>query len=524
MTRREAQEVERQAHTLLMRAAATLDLGRVPPALREDVGIESALLIKEILDRLPLNPAETIPGVRTVDAYRDSRRNEVPFRWQVPNTELEIVELRSGDNSGRLLFSTQSVGRAADFHARIADLPYRQESADVSLGYLSPATSPGFYDYYVATPGHLVPSATLLGDVVADLPGWLTEVRGGQAVFQWVGLWLGLLTALAAVVFTFWAIVFRARNFADPLDDWIRAGLLVLLSAFLDLVVDFANDVINVTGPALELLVTAGGAATVLLLAGVTYLVTRALAESVLVWRRTRALSVDGSRLRVGSQIFGFLAAAWVLVAGARELGADVVPLLAGLGIGGLAVALAAQKSIANYLGSLTLLANKPIREGDLVGFGDRIGTVEAIGLHATRIRTLERTQVTVPNASFSELQLENYSARDHRLLKTTLPLRFDTTVMQMRAMLDAVHGHLADHPKVLEDGLRVRFVGYSEHSKDIELFAYIDTTGTPEFLEIQKSLLLSIEEAINALGTTLAIPAVRQFNLDQDLELPPSS
>jgi len=184
----------------------------------------------------------------------------------------------------------------------------------------------------------------------------------------------------------------------------------------------------------------------------------KAVAETVIATPRISDESIDASLLRIGARVIGFLIATWIIVDGAQELGADVLPLVAGLGIGGLAVALAARTTIANFIGSLVLFANRPVRVGDLCRYGDQIGTVESIGFLSTRIRSLERTIVTVPNAEFSEMKLDNLTARDQRLLKTVLQLRYETTPEQLRHVLAKLRELLRSHPKVTPDPTRVRW------------------------------------------------------------------
>jgi hypothetical protein len=199
-----------------------------------------------------------------------------------------------------------------------------------------------------------------------------------------------------------------------------------------------------------------------------------------------------------------------------------VIPLLAGLGVGGLAVALAAQRTLANFIGSLILFANKPVKVGDFCRYGDQIGTVEKIGLLATRIRSLERTVVTVPNAEFSEMKLDNFTKRDQRLLKTVLQLRYETTPEQMRYVLTKMREMLLGHPKVTPAPARVRFVGYGAFSKDVEVFAYLYCQDQDTFLAIQEDILLRTEDIVNAAGSGFAFPSqtayiTRDKGLDRD-------
>jgi MscS family membrane protein len=181
--------------------------------------------------------------------------------------------------------------------------------------------------------------------------------------------------------------------------------------------------------------------------------------------------------------------------------------ILTGLGIGGIAIALAAQKTIENLFGGVAMITDRPVAVGDFCKFGDRIGTVEDIGLRSTRIRTLDRTMVTVPNAEFSAMTLENFNKRDKVLFAPKLSLRRDTTPEQVRKILKAIERILKNHPKIETGELPVRFVGVGTYSLDLEIFTYGATRDYDEFLEIQQDLLLQMMDAITAAGAALALP-----------------
>lgn len=185
----------------------------------------------------------------------------------------------------------------------------------------------------------------------------------------------------------------------------------------------------------------------------------------------------------------------------------DTKTVLAGLGIGGIAIALAAQKTVENVFGGLSVVTDHPVYVGDFCKFGDNVGTVEDIGLRSTRIRTLDRTVLTVPNAQFSSVTLENFSRQDKMLFYPKLNLRRDTTPEQVRTILAAIEKLLKAHPKVETGNLPVRFIGVGAYSLDIEIFVYILTEDGDEFMGIRQDLLLHILDAIKRAGAALAIP-----------------
>lgn len=200
------------------------------------------------------------------------------------------------------------------------------------------------------------------------------------------------------------------------------------------------------------------------------------------------------------------------LLATLHSWGYNTTALLAGLGVGGLAIALAAQKTLENLFGGVAITSDKPVLVGDYCRYGDKFGTVEDIGLRSTRLRTLDRTVVTIPNATFSSLEIENFAQRDKFFFHPTLQLHKDTTPDQVRTVRENIRNLLLATDKVDPQPARVRMIGIGQWSLDLEVFAYVLTTDNDEFLLIQERLLLGILDIIAAAGTALAIPAHRNL------------
>ena len=192
--------------------------------------------------------------------------------------------------------------------------------------------------------------------------------------------------------------------------------------------------------------------------------------------------------------------------------GYNTSTILAGLGVGGLAIALAAQKTIENLFGGISVIGDRPVLVGDVCRFGDRTGEVMHIGIRSTRIRTADRTIISVPNGQFSSIALENLSGRDKIWFHPTLNLRRDTTSDQLLRVLSSFREILTGHPKVETGKMPVRFVGVGAYSLDIEVVAYVTTSDYDEFLALQQELLLKMLQAVEQAGTALAVPLQERF------------
>lgn len=193
-------------------------------------------------------------------------------------------------------------------------------------------------------------------------------------------------------------------------------------------------------------------------------------------------------------------------------LGFEVTTGLAALGIGGIALALGAQKTIENFVGSVTLITDQPVRVGDFCKVGTVSGTVEQIGMRSTRIRTNERTIVTIPNGQFSSDKIENYAPRERFLFSPTLRVRLETTSDQIKYLLVELRSVLYAHPMIIDEAARVRFIGIGETFLKIEVFAYIDTVSYEIFLEVQEDLYLRMLDIVRNSGTDVTAPSQTIF------------
>ena len=190
------------------------------------------------------------------------------------------------------------------------------------------------------------------------------------------------------------------------------------------------------------------------------------------------------------------------------KFGINITAVLAGLGVGGIAIALALQKPMEDVLSAVTLYTQQPVRVGDFCRVGDCTGTIEVIGLRTTRIRTLAHTLVAIPNHRLVNEPIDNISARGNIWYHPILRLRYDTTPEQLRQVLEDIRELLSSHERVLQDNHRVRFNEFAKHAMQIEVFAYLTTTDWAEFLELAEELNIRIVEIVSEAGASLFMPS----------------
>jgi MscS family membrane protein len=212
------------------------------------------------------------------------------------------------------------------------------------------------------------------------------------------------------------------------------------------------------------------------------------------------------SVVRLGCRVVDVLAILVGVLFVLHHFGVNPTAAVAGLGVGGIAIALAAQKTLENLFGGTSLILDRVMSVGDMVKIGDKQGTVEDVGLRSIRIRTLDRTMVSMPNGYIASLSLENFSIRDKFWFHQYLSLRKDTSSAQMRSFVEGATNLLKEHPGADQASVRVSLLSLSAFSLDLEIFAYIPANDWAHFLEMQGELLLRIMEILQAAGIQMAV------------------
>jgi MscS family membrane protein len=445
-----------------------------------------ARYLHEVLDRVGFVYLQEVPD--------DPARREPYVHFHHPAGNIAVAPYKVGDRT-LWQFTPDTLRTIRDVYEAIDDLP------------VSPELARGrHYDRYFLIRNTIRTHAPALLKTLGPMEGW-----------QW--LTLGLVGFIGFILGSFasrWAPVIaphRARGIAEG-NSADRIALWVVRRSVTSVVMGIA---LLIAAPYLALpeavtsIVTTVG--WVLVTAGLVPIAWEALTRGM--DRYTAAHPVAGRydtllSLSVGLARIVLLLVCIFLLADALSI--PYQGLLAGLGIGGLAVALAIQPLLQNFLSGFMLYADRPIAVGDYCKFGDKLGTVEHVGMRSTRIRSPDRTVITIPNSEFANMQLENFSRRDRIWLKTILQLRYETSPEQLRFILTELRRMLIAHPKILADPLRVRFIGFGAHSLDVEIFAYVMTPDYNEFTAVREDVLLRMMELIEEAGGQFAFPSTVEY------------
>lgn len=483
----EVREQEARAEVRLKQAVGSLNLRAIPPATRRFVSLEAALQLKEVLDRLELPPTVDIPDAQAVEAQGLTR-------WRVPQTRIDIVQVAEGPRTGEFLFDPDTVRRVAEMYRAVRHLRYQN------------LESMGFYERIVSTPGRLLS------------PKWLAWVEGfsagsstfyyGHALWQWAALVFTLLVVLLVP----YAVYRWLRRFPAPESDFVCVLRRLLLPGVALLGLWCAEYIlihqVNFWGYGLVVVLKGFLIPVTLVWAYIAYLLVVLLVEGIISSPRIDAAGLDANMLRMVAGVLGGALGVGIIFYGANQLGVPLVPLVASLGVGGLAVALAARPTLENLIGGIILYSDRPVSIGDFCTFGEHTGTVVRIGVRSTQIRARDRTIITVPNATFADMEIINWARCDMMQILATVGVRYETTLDQLRFVLARIREMCLAHPKIDNDTIRVRFTEYGSSSLDIQIRIYALTRDWNEFFAIKEDVLLRVGKIIEEAGTSIAFPS----------------
>jgi len=350
------------------------------------------------------------------------------------------------------------------------------------------------------------------------LPPWLVHTRILQvALFEWLSVLLGLpvlyiITGLVGrginpLVGRVRRRVLKDPDLANP-EAFPRAARLLLMG----LIIRWMTA--GITLPLMARQFWSGTAATLVIVSSVRlFMLSLGHVEDVVRRRLERENNTGATAvLRLARRTMDLLAIFAGTLVILHYFGVKLTAALAGLGVGGIAVALAAQKTLENVIGGISIIFDKAVSVGDTLNTGNALGVIESIGLRSTRIRTNDRSIVSVPNGQLANLQLENLSVRDKFWFHPNIGLRYETTAEMMCSVLEGIRELLRQHPRVEPGSVRAHFLRFGAASLDIEVFAYLTARDFAHFMELQEDLLLQILRIVEAAGAQIAFPSQTMY------------
>lgn len=470
-------EKKRNLNSYLDKAARCFNLKDVPIILRTSEGRKAALLLKEVLDRVIVIDREKVPEKLNKNNY-----------WRLKGTEIIISKEIEGESKGHYLFSPQTTSRLEEFYELVKHLPYLT-GTDGGTGYKQ-----SWDEIYI--------------------PDWIQEKSFGLKKWQWMGLLLSFFIGFILKIFTETAVR-KMKDFMERKGKNKNSKRLKVLLALEKSIGLFSFSLFWLF--CLYFLRFEG------FVAKFVFKFLQMIFSFSIIWFVYGLVDVGVSVLKekvkktenpLDDQLIPFLgkfARALVLILGVlfvvQNLGVNVVSLLAGLGIGGLALALAARDTVANLFGSVMILLDRPFTIGDWIITGNVEGNVESIGFRSTRVRTFYNSLVSIPNATLAGCNIDNMGKREYRRVKTKISVTYDTSVDKMEKFVEGIKNILRENAFTRKDYFHVVFNEYSDSSLNVLLYFFLKIPDWSSELRERERIFLKIYRLAEELEVKFAFP-----------------
>ncbi|TWU34306.1 mechanosensitive ion channel family protein [Novipirellula artificiosorum] len=489
------------------RIISCLDRSQLPDYSRDYYDAEAAVCLKEVLDRIPLPPAEQIPGIESVESIEGA---ETLFRWQVPRTQIAISKMQEGPRRGEFLFSAETVSRAPELYEKVRMHAYRSDE---------PAVSDGFYDFWLSSPGNPVVAA-----LVEWMPKSFQRREFGMSIWQWISVLLMIPICLTLMLLFFrWGRCRgqRARGHSLP-QYWLSFGFFVVAALIPIGFKYFVWEYLSVRGGAIYTVNFCSDLAFLFGILGLIVGVSSRAAETMVALPQVAPGSLDANLIRIIFRVLGIVAAVIVFLEGGRYLGFPLTTLIASAGIGGLAIALSAQGLVKGLFGTVAVLLDKPYGVGERIVVKGHDGFVEEIGLRSTKIRTLAGHLISIPNDQMADAEIENIARRELIRRSSELHIPIDTSRVQVEMAVDRIRALLENHEGMdPEHPPRVFFGDITPSAFTIEMIYWYGPPDLWAFKAFNEKVNLAIFEAFEKNGIQFSLPFRHSYWKQDDQQGP---
>lgn len=494
-----------QGEIFFEKATYCMDMSAFPPSLQKDLGYGRAIMLKEILDRITLPPLEEIPDYAEVELDLETKKYPRLTHWRIPNTQIILTKNEEGILQGEYKFSSETINKLPAFYEQIKNLKYKKDTE----------LTKGFYSFYISTPGLLMPPRWSV-----YLPEWSTQVYYSQTLWQWIALAGSFLIALIVIRILHRILIQGKHRFSLLIEKWNKAiyySCLIAITLFLSSII---NEQINITGVTLIVSKILLESIFWLLVSLLSYNVLIGIAEVIITAPKVTKIGIEATYTRASFMVFAILVSVSVIVIGLSQIGVSIVPLLTGVGIGGIAIALAARSTLENIIGSFTIFADKPYLVNDRVKVLNYNGTIESIGIRSTQIRLLTGPLVSVPNEKMATVEIENIQARPFIRRDFDIRMKHGSPYKEVENIVAIIKGILSipseekDHPNLVINNPdfppRVFFNTINVDSFNISVTYWHFPPDHWEYMEHAQSINIQIIQQLNESGIEFAFPTQR--------------
>lgn len=422
-------------------SAKFLDLSDLPAAIAEQSAWRLTLQLMEIFRHIPMPQINEVPDAAAM-------QGESFKKWTLPGTEIRIGLIESGPRAGQYLFTKETVAEIPIFFERIKNVHYPEGSPEFLFDRIfNVPTGLATYLVYVVPPRWFI-----------NLPSQLTQPFFGEPIWRW----FALLLLFTSVSWLLWkSIQFSRKHYSEAGVNGVAwrvlpALVLVICVPFICFVL---GEVLRVTPYLFGRLTLTLWGLFYLALTWVVLGVGELIAEWIIGLERIQTDSTDSQLVRLTARLISMGFGVGILIEGANRIGLPSYSIIAGLGVGGLAVALAGQQALGNLLGSLIIMFEKPFRIGHSIKAGPIEGTVESIGFRTAKLRTVDGALLIAPSSELIRYAIENLSLRDSWRIKKTLYFRLESAMEEIRAFKREALDLLMNDLDVLDLNQRVALV-----------------------------------------------------------------
>ena len=469
------------AQKSVVRIKRCFDFSGLPPATSKESSRRLVIQLKEVLDRIKLPPVSEIPD-------KEMMKSAGISKWVIPDTEITLERIEEGPRAGEYIFSPSTLEQVPEFYDLVKNQPYRITD------------TAGWYDLQTHRPlgiaialQHLIPPRWIL----TEDPGWLVKTQIlKQPIWRWIGMLVLSLVVFIWLKFTFHLSV-KLGSRKATFSNWaplLRPFSLAIASVISTIIL---SDLLRVSDQMFRILVPGLWGIFYLSMTWFVWDLGSAIAETIIESEKLSKKSISSQLIRFVTRLLNLALVITLLVIGGQRIGLPTYSIVASIGISGLAIALAAQQTLANLLGSLIIMFEKPFVIGNTVVIGGNSGVVRSVGFRSTWIRTPKGSTVSIPNSQVITTSIETLDRHgSSNRIAWTLKIRADVDQEALKAYLAALKSLIHSHETIDQQESSILLNGVSEGMLEIKITLKHRSKGVDETgLSLREKLVLEITD-----------------------------
>jgi MscS family membrane protein len=477
-------------HEKVRMASRALDLSKLPSEviILSELKLRRTLQLKSILDRLQLPLPEDIPNNKMLE-------HKLFKQWTIPDTSITIRLIKEGPRAGEFLFSADTVKRLPEFYKKMKAVPHLESESE------------HFINLYLSGTGGLIPIVPYRW--TANMPSWLMEVVMDQPIWRWIAFTILLFVSVLLIIALRRAIYSVSKLLLLPryYSNWKKLSWLLSALILVPLVLHFATNNLRISGDLRAVFSLLLIACFFLLSAWAVWLSSNLILSFIIEKKNFSENDIDGQLVRLSGAAVASIIMAIILIIGAQKLGLPAYSIFAGLGVGGIAIALAAQNNLANLLGSLVIMLEKPFHVGQFIQTAGVQGIVERVGFRSVKIRTFYNSLISVPSQEINKSNIDNLGVRKFRRTKSILRIGYETPAEKVEKFIEDIKKIILENEYTRSNFFQVALSEFGENSLIIVIYMFIEVPDWQTELAERQKILLKILQLAEKDGIGIASP-----------------